>query len=105
MTPAAPSRGPSGGEEQHTQTQGQLRFDIALRANVQSRDGSITKGALMRNGFVEKEGTAGVAYQRPGLGSRTPALATGAGLGMLPVGTGLYGFYFPTGGTTTSGLV
>ena len=81
------------------------RFNIALMGNLQSRDGGITKGARTVNGFVEKEGTAGVAYQRPGLGSRTPAPVSGAGLGFLPVGTGLYGFYFPSGGTTTSGLV
>lgn len=73
--------------------------------NTQSRDGGISKGAITYNGFVEQEGTVGIAYQRAALSSRTPAPVSGAGLGVLPAGTGLYGFYFPSGGTSTSGLV
>jgi hypothetical protein len=53
---------------------------LPLYAPIQSRDGTLTKGAFLKNAFVEKVGEAVDTFRRPGLllyGSTTAALGRG----------------------------
>lgn len=52
-----------------------------LGANLQSRDGTLTKDALVTNGFLEKKGENVRTFKRGGLNLVT-ALGTGSGQGM-----------------------
>lgn len=67
------------------------RFDISVESRFESRDGGITKGGLVKNGFSEVDG-AGERWA-----NMRPALATGVtagipgGLGLFLVGSTLYG--------------
>lgn len=66
------------------------RFDIGPAAEFESRDGGIGTGGLVRNGFLEED--EGVwSWQRPALSSGQAAPFSGTALGMLVLGTGLYG--------------
>ncbi len=77
------------------------RFDLAAASELQSRDGSITKGGLVRNGFLEKDRDGELWFwQRPALGTKAAAPLTGLGLGVFYVGTVLWGMYH--NGTTTA---
>lgn len=68
------------------------RFDLGAASRFQSRDGGITKGGLVRNGFIEAKGTQGVwSFQRPALGTKATTTFTGSGLGLFLIGTGLFG--------------
>lgn len=79
------------------------RFDLGALSSLQSRDGSVSKGGLTRNGFVEKDGESVWSWQRPALGSGDAAPFAGSGLGMFIVGTTLYGMF--SAGTATSRAV
>ena len=81
------------------------RFDLAKESTFQSRDGGVSKGGLVRNGFTERDGEGAWSWQRPALGSGEAAPFSGQGLGMFVWGTNLYAMYFPAGGTATSGNV
>lgn len=87
------------------------RFDISEASKLQSRDGGITKGGLVRNGFVETNKAGRWNWQRPALGSGAAAPFSGRGLGLYIVGTGtsevLWGlFHAGTGAAVaTSGAV
>lgn len=71
------------------------RFDIGATAKFQSRDGGITKGGLVRNGFLEFSGKDTVwSWMRPALATSVEAPFTGSGLGLFKVGTTLYGMGF-----------
>lgn len=59
------------------------RFDLASKSQLQSRDGGITKGGLMKNGFVEKDKDGETwCWQRPALVNTfsSPFAASGQGL-------------------------
>lgn len=76
------------------------RFDIGPAAPLQSRDGSLSKGGQIRNGFLEKDQDGKVwSWQRPALDTGVAAPFTGNGLGLYLVGTVLWGAY-STGGTS-----
>ena len=82
------------------------RFDLILASDFQSRDGGITKGGLVRNGFVERDQDKEPwLWQRPALGTKAAAPLTGAGLGLFFVSTVLWGMYGTGTGTTTSQTV
>ena len=77
------------------------RFNMLAATELESRDGSISKGGLIRNGFVEKDADGELwMWQRPTLGTRAAAPITGAGLGIYYVGTVLWGVFH--NGTTTA---
>ena len=77
------------------------RFDIGATAKFQSRDGGITKGGLVRNGFTEKKGKDSVwSWMRPALGTRVAAPGTSSGMGFFRHGTQLYGMV--SNGTASS---
>lgn len=54
---------------------------LPLYAPVESRDGSLTKGAFLKNAFVEKVGEAMNTFRRPGLSAFSTSTA-GAGQGI-----------------------
>lgn len=67
------------------------RFDIGAVSQFQSRDGGITKGGIVRNGFTEINGKDSVwSWMRPALATSAEAEISG-GLGLFKVGTTLYG--------------
>lgn len=76
------------------------RFDIGPAAEFESRDGGLGTGGLIRNGFVEKAPGGVWSWQRPGLAPGQAAPFTGTALGMLALGTSLYGI--GNNGTATS---
>lgn len=79
------------------------RFDLFVSCDLQSRDGSLTKGGLVRNGFSEKDREGEWMWARPALGTKAAAPVTGTGLGLYLVGTTLWGLYH--NGTATSQTV
>lgn len=78
------------------------RFDIGAAAPLQSRDGGLTKGGQIRNGFVEKAPDGVWSWQRPALATSMAAPITGTGLGLIPYGGSLYGVIRGTSGTATT---
>jgi hypothetical protein len=67
------------------------RFDISSASQLESRDGGISKGGLVKNGFAEVDGAGERwANMRPALATSAVASFTG-GLGLFKVGTALYG--------------
>ena len=79
------------------------RFNMLQATELESRDGGLTKGGLVRNGFVEKDADGELwMWQRPALGTRLSAAPLTAGLGIYFVGTVLWGAYHGTSGTATS---
>lgn len=81
------------------------RFDLVAAAPLESRDGTVNKGGMIRNGFVEKDEDGLWGWQRPALGSATPAPISGSGFGLIQHGTTLYGVGAATSGTTTTWTV
>ena len=76
------------------------RFDISQASQFESRDGGITKGGLVRNGFSEVDGAGERwANMRPSLATSAPAAFTGSGQGLFKVGASLYGMGFEGTGT------
>lgn len=79
------------------------RFDISAASLLESRDGGITKGGLVRNGFTDLDG-AGERWA-----NMRPSLATGVlgsfsgGLGLFQIGSNLYGM--GNNGTANSWIV
>lgn len=81
----------------------QKRFDLLSLAILESRDGGITKGGLVRNGYVELDGaTVKWSCMRPALATHSFSPITGTGLGLFILGTVLYGLGVGTSGTSTS---
>lgn len=81
----------------------QKRFDLASVSRFQSRLGDLTKGGLVRNGFVEPRADKDTwSWMRPALVLRSSAPIVGTGLGLLIAGTTLFGLYIGTSGTATS---
>ena len=77
------------------------RFDIGPAAEFESRDGGVGTGGLVRNGFLEED--EGVwSWQRPALAPGMAAPFSGTALGMLVLGTTLYGIGVATSGTASS---
>lgn len=66
----------------------EARFSFA--ADLQSRDGALTKDARIHNGFVEKEGGGMRVWQRPVLGSGVLDTSGGQGQGMIVLDDTLY---------------
>jgi hypothetical protein len=76
------------------------RFDLGDVCKFQSPFGGLSTGGLIRNGFIEP-GTAGPwVWPRPALSLRQATPATGTALGLVVVGTALYGILH--NGTATS---
>lgn len=76
------------------------RFDISVESRFESRNGGITKGGLVRNGFSEVDGAGERwSWMRPSLATGVTAEIPG-GMGLFKVGTDLYGM-----GTSGSWLV
>lgn len=70
------------------------RFDLASVSQIQSRDGGVTKGGLMRNGFVEKDRDGETwCWQRPALVSTLAAPFGTIGQGLYVSATSLWGVY------------
>lgn len=86
----------------------QKRFDLASLSSLKSRDGSVAKGALQRNGFNERDG-AGERWSnmRPALanGEVAPFSGSSLGLGLINLGTYLYGLYAQGVGSTATSFV
>lgn len=78
------------------------RFDIGAAAPLQSRDGGLDKGGLIRNGFVEKAPDGVWSWQRPALATGMAAPFAGTGLALIPYGGTLYGVI--SNGTATTYL-
>lgn len=74
------------------------RFDLAEASQLESRDGGVSKGGLVRNGFVERDGEEVWSWQRPALNTYMAAPLVGSGLGLYGVGTVLWSMYH-SGGT------
>lgn len=72
------------------------RFDLSSTSLLESRDGGISKGGLVRNGFVEQDG-AGERWSnaRPGLATSALSPFSGPGQALIPIstpsGVSLYG--------------
>lgn len=82
------------------------RFDLFAAADLQSRDGGLSKGSLIHNGFAEKDQNGEQwMWQRPGLGTQVAPPIAGNGLGLYLVGTALWGLYHAGTGTATSQTV
>lgn len=81
------------------------RFDLST-VHLQSRDGSLTKGGLIKNGFVEKDVDGVWSWQRPALSSLAAGLGTGQGL--ITLNGTMYSiqggtlYYYQTGISTSS---
>lgn len=78
---------------------------FAFAANLQSRDGGVSKDARIHNGFVELVGSNISIWQRPVLGSG--AVGSGGGQGLITYGTALYSIAGGTlfaNGPTFSGI-
>ena len=70
------------------------RFDLAAASQLQSRDGGLTKGGLMRNGFVEKAaGGESWCWQRPPLVSTFSSPFAGTGQGFYVSAAALWGIF------------
>jgi hypothetical protein len=63
---------------------------LPLYAPIESRDGSLTKGAFTKNAFVEKVGDAINSFRRPGLASFST-------LGTSLAGQGITNYFTPEG--------
>lgn len=78
------------------------RFDIGSASKFQSRDGGLGTGGQIRNGFVEKAPGGLWSWQRPGLAPGQTAPFSGTAMGLLVLGTDLYGVGVETSGTASS---
>lgn len=78
------------------------RFDIGPAAEFESRDGGLGTGGLIRNGFLEADKGGVWSWQRPGLAHGMTAPFTGTAMGLLLLGTELYGVGVETSGTASS---